>query len=113
VARLSNPYAALPSLHVAWAVWCAVVLWRLADHQDRYRRTLRMGPRWLLRVGAIAYPSTTAIVVLATANHYLSDVLAGVLTTALSFALAQRLGVGRVDRVVSRETVKVCSQSGG
>lgn len=110
VARLSNPYAALPSLHVAWAVWCAVVLWRLGGHHHLHGRTPRTTVRWLVRAVAIAYPITTAVVVLATANHYLTDVLAGVLTAAVSFALAQRLGVGQVDRVVPRETVRVRRQ---
>lgn len=107
VARLSNPYAALPSLHMAWAVWCAVVLWRVGGRQRLHGRTPRRGTRWVVRAIAVAYPLTTAMVVLATANHYLIDVIAGVLTTVLSFALAQRLGVSHAGQVTPRVMVRV------
>jgi hypothetical protein len=60
---LENPYAALPSLHVAWAAWCAWAVWgQLTDPR-----------RWW----AWLYPAITAVVVIGTANHYLLDVLAG------------------------------------
>ena len=60
---LIDLYAALPSLHVAWAVWCALAVIAAG-------RTWR---RWL----ALAYPTATTLVVLTTANHYLLDALAG------------------------------------
>lgn len=40
-----------------------------------------------VRVLAVGYPVATGWVVLATANHYLAEVLAGVLTAALAFAM--------------------------
>ncbi|MBQ0983619.1 phosphatase PAP2 family protein [Streptomyces sp. F63] len=61
---LTNQYAAMPSLHVGWALWCGVVLWR-------YRRTL-----WT-RVLAVGYPLLTTVVVMGTANHYFLDAAAG------------------------------------
>jgi hypothetical protein len=60
----ANQFAAMPSLHFAWAAWCGIALWQ---------RCRRRGAAVL----AIAYPLLTAVVVLATANHYLLDVLAG------------------------------------
>ena len=27
--KLSNQYAAMPSLHIAWSVWCVLVMWQL------------------------------------------------------------------------------------
>jgi hypothetical protein len=60
----ANQLAAMPSLHFAWAAWCGIALWQ------RYRRRAAA----LL---AIVYPLLTAVVVIATANHYLLDVLAG------------------------------------
>lgn len=93
IARLSNPYAALPSLHVAWAVWCSLVLWRLGG-ADRVRgRGPRGTSRALLRVAAVAYAPVTALVVLATANHYVTDVVAGVLTAVLALLLTHRVRV--------------------
>ncbi|WP_129285568.1 phosphatase PAP2 family protein [Streptomyces sp. GZWMJZ-114] len=61
---MTNQYAAMPSLHVGWALWCGFLLWRHA-------RT-----RWM-RAAGIAYPTITALVVMGTANHYLLDALAG------------------------------------
>ncbi len=74
--NLANPYAAMPSLHVAWAAWCALVV------AGGTRR------QWV-RLLAWAYPLTTALVVLGTGNHYLLDVLAGLLL-AIAAHLASR-----------------------
>lgn len=77
----SNQYAAMPSLHIAWALWCAVVVVTLT------RR------RWL-RVLGFGYPVITVVVILATANHFLLDAVGG--AAALAFGLAvQRLVSGR------------------
>ena len=65
-AALENPFAAMPSLHVAWALWCGVTMARL---------TQRRG----LRILALAYPAITVLVVLGTSNHYLADAVAALL----------------------------------
>ncbi|WP_078871666.1 phosphatase PAP2 family protein [Streptomyces caatingaensis] len=61
---LTNQYAAMPSLHVGWALWCGAVLWR-------YGRGT-----WTKAV-AVAYPLAIALVVMGTANHYFLDAVAG------------------------------------
>jgi hypothetical protein len=61
---LTNELAAMPSLHVGWAVW---VGFYVATHARRR----------LVRVAAIAYPVITTLVVVATANHYWLDAVAG------------------------------------
>ncbi len=76
LASAANQLAAMPSLHMAWAAWCGVVLWRIAP-RARVGRTL-----------ALLYPCLTALAVMATGNHYLLDVLAGVATAALAALLA-------------------------
>ena len=53
----------MPSLHVAWAAWCAADL--VAATRGRWRHLA-----WL-------YPAATTVVVLATANHFLADAAAG------------------------------------
>lgn len=63
---ISNQFAAMPSLHCAWAVWCGLVLVLLA------RRT------WIRLAGAV-YPMSTFFVVMGSGNHYLLDVVGGVL----------------------------------
>jgi hypothetical protein len=60
---LENVYAAMPSLHVGWALWVAIIANRCLE--SRWRRV------------AWGYPTATALVVLSTGNHYFFDVLAG------------------------------------
>jgi hypothetical protein len=79
LASAANQLAAMPSLHIAWAVWCTVVVWRISTR------------RWL-RALAVLYPCVTAFAVLATGNHYVLDVLGGLATIALSMLLVQLLG---------------------
>jgi hypothetical protein len=67
---LTNQLAAMPSLHVGWALWCGYWIARHAGR--RY-------VRWL----GIAYPILTGLVVMATANHYLLDVVAGAADVAM------------------------------
>lgn len=74
---LANPYAAMPSLHVAWAVWCALAVGAAIT-------------RPLLRRLAWLYPLTTAVVVMGTGNHYLLDVAAG-LVLAVAAQQAARI----------------------
>lgn len=80
----SNMLAALPSLHIAWALWSSLAVWRIS------RR------RWV-RAGALIYPLVTLYAILATGNHYVLDALAGAAVTALA-----ALAVGAVGAVRSR-----------
>jgi PAP2 superfamily len=67
LADVANQFAAMPSLHVAWAMWSALAAWRLwSDHR--------------VRILVWIYPAVTAVAVMATGNHYLADVVAGVAT---------------------------------
>ncbi|WP_240649158.1 bifunctional glycosyltransferase 87/phosphatase PAP2 family protein [Streptomyces sp. Z26] len=75
--ELSNQYAAMPSLHVGWSLWCAVVI-------------VRLTPNVWLRALGVLYPLMTTFVVMATANHYLLDAVGGVAVIAAGFGL-QRL----------------------
>jgi len=65
---LVNLYAAMPSLHVAWAAWCAAAV--VIATRGRWRHLA-----WL-------YPAATALVVLASANHFVLDA-AGLAVMAL------------------------------
>lgn len=73
-ASRANLYAAVPSLHLAWATWCAVALCSITR-------------RRLLRALAVAHPVITALTVLATGNHYTIDVATGVALTLVSYVL--------------------------
>ncbi|WP_019074970.1 phosphatase PAP2 family protein [Streptomyces hokutonensis] len=81
VASLSNQYAAMPSVHIIWSAWSGLTLAFLA------RRT------WV-RVLGLCYPLATFTVILATANHFVTDAAAGAATLAVGF-LVQRLLTGR------------------
>ncbi|MDQ0403959.1 phosphatase PAP2 family protein [Streptomyces sp. NPDC000349] len=61
---MTNQYAAMPSLHVGWALWCGVILWRYGGSR-------------LTKVLGVVYPLVTTIVVMGTANHYFLDAVAG------------------------------------
>jgi hypothetical protein len=75
---MTNQLAAMPSLHVGWALWCAWVVFTLT------RR------RWV-RIAAVAYPIGTTLVVVGTANHYVLDAVAGVLVMLVGIHLVGRL----------------------
>jgi hypothetical protein len=72
----NNPFAAMPSLHVAWALWGAVALWPVT------RR------RWL-RVVLATYVGAMVGAVLVTANHWTLDVLGGFAAVALAAAVVR------------------------
>jgi PAP2 superfamily len=73
-----DQYASMPSLHVAWAVWCALALYPVVRH-------------WALRVLVVAYPLMTTLVVVATGNHFFLDAAAGTLLAGLTWAVVARL----------------------
>lgn len=83
IEHISDPFAAMPSLHVVWASWCAYAIWPAL----RCRRS---------RLTAAAYPTATVLTVLVTGNHYLVDVLAGGAVFVAGVMAADRLvGPGR------------------
>ena len=71
---LVNLYAAMPSLHVAWAAWCAAAV--VIATRGRWRHLA-----WL-------YPAATTFVVLASANHFVLDAAAGLAVMALGLLAA-------------------------
>jgi hypothetical protein len=71
LASEANQLAAMPSLHMAWAAWCALALWRLSS-------------RGWIRGLALLYPCLTAFTVIATGNHFVLDLLGGLATLAVA-----------------------------
>jgi hypothetical protein len=76
---LVNLYAAMPSLHVAWAAWCALAV--IAASRGRWRHLA-----WL-------YPAATTLVVLASANHFVLDAAGGLALAGLGMLAAGRPAV--------------------
>jgi hypothetical protein len=76
----TNQFAAMPSLHVGWALWCG---WQLA----------RYGRCRVTRISGALYPLLVTVVVMGTANHYFFDAVAGVVTVLLAAGLVRALGI--------------------
>jgi hypothetical protein len=76
LASHADELAAMPSLHIAWAVWCSLALWRMSAR------------RWV-RGLAILYPFLTAFAVIATGNHFVFDLIGGLLAIGLSVAIVR------------------------
>jgi len=74
VAQHSNQYAAMPSLHIGWASWCAFGIWPLA------RR------KWI-RAAVLLYPALTLFCIIVTANHYWLDGIGGLVVLSAGFGL--------------------------
>ena len=82
----ANQFAAMPSLHTAWAVWVVVATMR---SRRRTAGGLAFG---------VAHLGVTVLVVLATANHYVLDVAAGVAVVLVSMPIASMLETRAVRR---------------
>lgn len=78
IAEAANQIAAMPSLHVGWALLVAVgVIWMFESKW-----------RWLI----VIHPATTTLVVVLTANHYWTDAIIAALLVGLFWAMqSQRL----------------------
>ncbi|HEX3751285.1 MAG TPA: phosphatase PAP2 family protein [Streptosporangiaceae bacterium] len=72
-------YASMPSLHVAWAVWCALALYPVVRS-------------WILRALIVAYPLMTTLVVVATGNHFFLDAVAGTALAVGTWVAVTRIG---------------------
>jgi hypothetical protein len=81
VAEHSNQFAAMPSLHIGWAIWCAAVIFLC-------------GRRLWVRVLGLLYPVWTLLVIVGTANHFIIDAVAGLLVflagTGIQFLISGR-----------------------
>jgi len=71
MSALFNPYAAVPSMHVAFALMIGWPLARLARHRI-------VSALWLL------YPLLMTFVIVVTANHFIFDAILGALTAGAS-----------------------------
>ena len=61
---VANQYAAMPSLHFGWALWCAIVVIRHARHRS-------------VKALGLLYPALTLFAIVVTANHYILDAAGG------------------------------------
>ncbi len=75
-----NPYAALPSLHVGWALLAGIACWQVGQRSTGASRAA-----W--RTLAILIPLSQSWAVVATANHWTLDAFAGIGVCALAWVI--------------------------
>jgi hypothetical protein len=78
VSKISNQFAAMPSVHCTWALWCACAL------------VPRLKHGWA-KVLAALYPVATVTVIVVTANHYVLDAAAGFIVLGIGYVAARIL----------------------
>ncbi len=93
-AKVSNQYAAMPSMHVGWSTWCAIVIWRLTRK------------RWA-RVLAAVYPVATVFCIIVTGNHFWLDGAGGLVALLAGWYLGAEFDQWNDQRQVRRVTVDV------
>jgi hypothetical protein len=76
VNKISNQYAAMPSVHCAWALWCTCALVPRVQHT------------WA-KVLAILYPVGTVTSIVLTANHYVLDAVGGFIVLGFGYLIAR------------------------
>lgn len=95
LAHVSNQFAAMPSMHIGWSLWCGITIAMLAR------------PVWAKVLGVL-YPLATLLVIISTANHFWLDGVGGVVCLSVGFGISY-LVYGRLTyrlpRYVTRPTV--------
>ncbi|WP_406338754.1 bifunctional glycosyltransferase 87/phosphatase PAP2 family protein [Streptomyces sp. NBC_00649] len=75
---LTNQYAAMPSLHFGWSLWCGLVIAILA-------------PKWWMKAIALLHPLFTISAIIATGNHWVLDAVGGATVVGAGFGLTYLL----------------------
>lgn len=73
--NMSNQYAAMPSMHIGWSLWCGLIIFAVASAP------------WAKILGLL-YPTATLVVIVATANHFWLDAVGGILCLGFGFGLS-------------------------
>jgi hypothetical protein len=73
MASISNQYAAMPSLHIAWSTWCALAMWPL------------LRTRWS-KGAVLLYPMATLFCIVVTGNHFWIDGVGGLICLGVGLA---------------------------
>ncbi|WP_193514699.1 bifunctional glycosyltransferase 87/phosphatase PAP2 family protein [Streptomyces griseoloalbus] len=85
---LTNQYAAMPSLHFGWSLWCGLVIAIIA-------------PKTWMKVLGLLHPVFTASAIVATGNHWLLDAAGGAVVVGAGFGLTYLLQGPRARTVVA------------
>ncbi|MFD9425289.1 MULTISPECIES: bifunctional glycosyltransferase 87/phosphatase PAP2 family protein [unclassified Streptomyces] len=85
---LTNQYAAMPSLHFGWSLWCGVVIVVLA-------------PKMWMKALGLLHPLFTVSAIVATGNHWVLDAVGGALVVSMGFGLTYLLSGRRALQLVT------------
>ncbi|MEV6552645.1 bifunctional glycosyltransferase 87/phosphatase PAP2 family protein [Streptomyces sp. NPDC051597] len=72
--QVTNQYAAMPSLHFGWSLWCGIVIAVVA-------------PKLWMKVLGLLHPLFTVCAIVVTANHWVLDAVGGATVVGAGFAL--------------------------
>lgn len=75
---LTNQYAAMPSLHFGWSLWCGLVI-------------LIVAPKGWMKALGLLHPAFTFAAIVATGNHYILDAVGGAVVVGAGFGLTYLL----------------------
>jgi hypothetical protein len=75
--RISNQYAAMPSLHFGWSAWCAISFWPWAMNGRAWRKVL-----------LLMYPTFTTFTIVVTGNHFWVDAAGGAAVLSIGYGVA-------------------------
>ncbi|WP_373299788.1 bifunctional glycosyltransferase 87/phosphatase PAP2 family protein [Streptomyces xantholiticus] len=75
---VTNQYAAMPSLHFGWSLWCGLVVVMLA-------------PKLWVKLLGLLHPLFTVCAIVATANHWVLDAAGGAAVVGAGFGLTYAL----------------------
>jgi hypothetical protein len=78
ISSLYNPFAAVPSMHIGYALIVAAAL-------------SRFGSTRTIRIAGVLYPVLVLLVIVATGNHFFFDAAAGAVVAAAAYPLASAL----------------------
>ncbi|MEV5103013.1 phosphatase PAP2 family protein [Streptomyces massasporeus] len=95
---LTNQYAAMPSLHFGWSLWCGVVIAILAS-------------RWWLKALGLLHPLLTLASIVATANHWVLDAAGGAVVIAAGFGLTYVLQGPRARTVAAADRERAATRN--
>jgi hypothetical protein len=98
LAHVSNQYAAMPSMHIGWSLWCGITLAVLAE------------PLWAKILGAL-YPLFTLTVIISTGNHFWLDAVGGIACLSVGYGVVY-LVYGRWLYRLPRQPVSTVVASG-
>ncbi len=87
--KITNQYAAMPSLHIGWSTWCAFGLWPIAR-------------KFWMRLALLIYPSVTMLCIIVTGNHFWIDGVGGLLVFAVAYFIGTEIHFINHRRLVAR-----------